>query len=1346
MSTDSLSPEQVKAARALLAWSQQELAAAARVSPSTVADFERGMRTPVPNNALAIREVLESKGLEFIAGGVVEKAMLPPRPPSSHPGMLLRWVNATHLSQWGERRDGQSGIPELLRRLIYATVGPAAAVHFPADESVQYPGWDGICTVSAGSEFVPGGKSGWEIGAQRRAIRAKADEDFAKRSADPLGHDPRETTFVFVTPQRFVGKDKWVAEKKALGVWRDVSAIDGDDLVHWLEAHPAVAQWLSVTIGRRPKGLRNMEEVWAEWIRATKTPLTPDVVLTSRDEEQTSVLKWLRGKPQLLAISAEAPDEATAFLYAAISPLPEPYRLAYWSRCVVADTRGVARELIGLGTPLIVVLTDPEAGLAQRLVDDGHHVFAAYGPDVNSLSAARRLSRPWKFDLQMALVRAGLNDEDAHRFAHASGRSVTVLRRLMPAAPNYRSHWAKQAPPELIAAMFAGAWVETSAIDRKIVSTLAGCTYEQVEATLAPLAATLDGPIVRLGEVWKVASLRDLWTQIGQQVTSSQLANFETAFHSVLGTINPRYARRPKSIYYEEEGEFGEEASGALRRGLTEAMIALAVYPDRAELIANPPGHVAGAIRKLLDKASPALWWSLSSDLHDIAEAAPDEFLDALEIGLEGVDRPIMSLFRSDEGPMHPTEYLANLLWALEMLARSPDYLMRSALLLAHLDEVDPGGNWGNRPFGSLRRIFVSWSPQTYATPAERLKVIDRIVHQHSEVGWKLLLALSPHFHDTSEPSSMPNWRDFAPDKSEVITWPSLAAAGSAIGVRLLQQVGHDGERWRALLSLWRNFDGKWRATAVKQLETFARRLNDPAEIELMRDKLRGLLQNHRAFKDAKWALAEKDLKPLDKVFELLQPKGVEDRVRWLFRPGANQMGPNIDWRTEQAELEVRQTEAAENLVVELSSDQLFAFASTITMHHAFGAAIVKTTAKEEFKHGLMKRGLLAEEGACADVGVGILYGLKLQAGDNGDAWVRNLWRQAIEEAWGDRAEMRIVHCLPPTASTWADIEARSASLTELYWRTLPAFCIPDSADPTYIVDRLLVVGRGRDAVGWLGHNIKIKPSGTLLIRALRAAAKSDQQASGNDATMLSHWVGVLLDYLETDTEVGDQDLVGLEWMYFQALRHSPRPARTLHRALARDPEFFVYLLKLIFLPAEDSGIVEPEAENPESARLLASQAYDVLHDWAHVPGADDQGVIDAVALESWVKRARKLLVEAGRGEIGDSKIGEILSASQRMPDEPWPPVPVRDIIEVTRSRTLEQGFEVGLYNRRGVTVRMPHDGGGQERALAERYRRDAVALRFDWPRTAACLDRIAATYTVDAGRQDLSAEQRDWL
>ena len=184
----------------------------------------------------------------------------------------------------------------------------------------------------------------------------------------------------------------------------------------------------------------------------------------------------------------------------------------------------------------------------------------------------------------------------------------------------------------------------------------------------------------------------------------------------------------------------------------------------------------------------------------------------------------------------------------------------------------------------------------------------------------------------------------------------------------------------------------------------------------------------------------------------------------------------------------------------------------------------------------------------------------------------------------------------------------------------------------------------------------------------------------------------------------------------------------------------------MIYLPAADSGVVEPEVEDKAKAQNLASQAYQVLHDWAHVPGADDQGVIDPVALEDWVKRARKLLAEAGRGEIGDSKIGEILSAAySRAGSAVAPETGARDHRIGPKPR-LGAGFEIGVYNRRGVTVRMPQDGGGQERALAERYRRDAEALRFDWHRTAACLDRIATTYEVDANREDLSAEQRDWL
>src|SRR5580658_6368060 len=1349
----AISYEQVKAARALLAWSQRELAEAARVAVSTVADFERGLREPMPNNAQAIRDALEGKGLRFMAGGVVAQAMLPASPPSARPGTLLRWVNATDLSVWGETFDGKVGMPELIRRLIFASVGPAASVRFPSDESIQHAGWDGICESASATRFIPSGISGWEIGNQRSGISGKANDEFKKRSGKPLGLDTRHTTFVFVTSQRFPNRDLWVAEKKALGIWRDVKLIDGNDLVHWLEDCPGVAQWLAVRIGRRPEGVRNLAEFWDEWAQATLKPLSPDLVLTGRDEDQSAALKWLYSAPQIFPIQAEAPDEAMAFLYACLSPLPEPYKTYYSSRCLVVDKAETARELVGVGMTLVLAVFEPDGGLAQRLIAAGHHVFAAYGPGARSVLGVRRLTRPWRFDVQMALAATGIDEAEAHRFAHASGRSITVLRRIMPAHPGHRPKWADQAPPELMAAMLAGAWDENSARDRKIIGELAGRPYEHVEAILAPLAAELGGPVIRSGAAWKVASLLDLWVQIGNQLTPTQLKRFLDAFQSVLAVTNPRFTRRPKSIYYEEPGEFGEEASAVLRRGLTEAMIALAVHPDRAALISDPTAQVNAAIRKLLHNASPALWWSLSGDFRNIAEAAPEEFLNALEHGLDGNTPSVASLFRSEKGVFHPVEYLSELLWSIEILAWSPEYLMRCGLLLARLDELDPGGKLLNRPFASLRQIFVNWCPQTYAPLANRLKVIDQILKDYSGIGWKLLVALAPRGHYTSGYSPKPNWRDFTPLVPEEITYRLQADGYSAIGRRLLDLAGDDVVRWVELLDLWALFDPDWRASAADKLEAVACGINDATRAEVLRDGLRHLLQHHRGFRHSEWAMREDDLEPLDKVFALLQPHGVVDRVRWLFQPGAARMLlPDKHWHDQESELQEQQRKAAEDLLSELSPDQLFAFSATIHGHRDLGAAIARTAVPAEEKLALLKRGLTSDDQMEKEIGIGVLLGLAPTTEREREriAYLGVLGCRAVQESWGESAELHIVLNLPLSQATWRYVETRSPSLSKLYWASVPKFLCKESADAAYVVDRLVNVGRACDAVHWLGLNIAqpiAQPiESSIVIKALCAAADSNGaiHVKQRRDPMFSYYVGLLLDRLEQNPNVSEAELAGLEWSYFQILRYSERPARLLHRALARDPKFFVELIKLLFRPAADSGIAEPEPENLAQAQSMWKQAFHVLRDWSHIPGADDQRVIDPVALENWVTRARKLLAECGRGEIGDSQIGNILSASMQL-GEP-PPVPVREIIEMTRSSALEQGIELGAINRRGVTVRSPHDGGQLERDLAEQYRRNAEELRFDWYRTAAILHRLADNYEAQAKLEDVSADQRDWL
>ena len=60
-----ITPAQCRAARALLDWSQQDLAKGAHLGLSTIRDFEKGRRVPTHNNLRGIKLALEEGGVEI---------------------------------------------------------------------------------------------------------------------------------------------------------------------------------------------------------------------------------------------------------------------------------------------------------------------------------------------------------------------------------------------------------------------------------------------------------------------------------------------------------------------------------------------------------------------------------------------------------------------------------------------------------------------------------------------------------------------------------------------------------------------------------------------------------------------------------------------------------------------------------------------------------------------------------------------------------------------------------------------------------------------------------------------------------------------------------------------------------------------------------------------------------------------------------------------------------------------------------------------------------------------------------------------------------------------------------
>jgi ribosome-binding protein aMBF1 (putative translation factor) len=61
-----MTPEQSRAARGWLGWSQAELARRASVSVGTIKSFEARQKTPLTNNLAAIRRAIEAAGIRLI--------------------------------------------------------------------------------------------------------------------------------------------------------------------------------------------------------------------------------------------------------------------------------------------------------------------------------------------------------------------------------------------------------------------------------------------------------------------------------------------------------------------------------------------------------------------------------------------------------------------------------------------------------------------------------------------------------------------------------------------------------------------------------------------------------------------------------------------------------------------------------------------------------------------------------------------------------------------------------------------------------------------------------------------------------------------------------------------------------------------------------------------------------------------------------------------------------------------------------------------------------------------------------------------------------------------------------
>jgi hypothetical protein len=790
------------------------------------------------------------------------------------------------IEQWAQRIAARSELSRLVRGLVAQTNDQVVTLQMRAAEGTGVPGYDGIVEATRGTPFVPMGRSVWELGSGADA-QSKAEADYQKRTADPLGEDPAETTFVVVTARRWGGKDKWSAEKRSDGIWREVKVFDADDLVIALESAPAIHFWFSELIGKPAAGVRTIEDWWQRFSASSQPVLSPGLVLAGRQNQAADLVRILDQDAQLTQISAPSTDDVLAFVAATILTTGEDVRDDLLSRTLIVLDAVSLRQLDTSSGLLILLPFDEELRREAQLIRSHHVVIVAPG-DVPADIQLPPVDRDVFAEL---LKEMGVAEEQVGPLTKAAYLSLVAFQRQAPATGRQPTRdWANKFESKVVRrAWMAGSWTDRRSGDQDAVAALIGVPYEDASDELRRISRDADPILIYTAGSWTVVEPSAAWEYTKSLITSSDVQSFESTVQTVLGSVDPALELPVEQRW--AAGIYGKTRvhSTDLRRGLSRT---LALFGARGNEITLTGGStlrsVATAITgSLLQRAnedeSGQLWASLSDVLPLLAEAAPDAFLHEVDKGLGGDSPVLRTIFLDNQGDaLTVSSPHTGLLWALETVAWSSEHFGMAVRSLARLAEVDPGGRLSNRPSNSLGDVFRPWLPQTTATPEGRLAALDVLIDNHPDVTFPLLLRLLPETHAVGMYSHKPMFRDWKRD-SEGVTIAEYWDFVSAVVDRALAMADDDGDRWIELVARYDDVPPPKRAEILGAMERLATTL-DSIEKEHVWESANKLVGHHRSYPDADWSLPSDDIDALARSIEALKPTDPVSVARWMFQ------------------------------------------------------------------------------------------------------------------------------------------------------------------------------------------------------------------------------------------------------------------------------------------------------------------------------------------------------------------------------------------------------------------------------------------------------------------------------
>jgi len=907
-------------------------------------------------------------------------------------------------------------------------------------------------------------------------------------------------------------------------------------------------------------------------------------------------------------------------------------------------------------------------------------------------------------------------------------RVVATIPEELRAVPQaVKTDWAHHPDASCLSiAVLVGRWNEKNEYDLEVLTQLLGISYDEWLRKAREILHAPDSPLSVRNGVWKVANRIELWSILGSRILDQNLDLFKSLTISVLKEPDPVFELPAEERY--AANIYGKvlHFSPMLRQGIAEGMAILGSQPEacincsqgKAEACSNV------AIREILNEADWVLWGSLNGLLPTLAEAAPAKFLDAVEKAMHQTPCAFDELFSQEGNGVTGGNYLTGLLWALEGIAWDEQHLVRVCAVLAELSSHDPGGKWSNRPSNSLSTILLPWLPRTLASIEKRQVAVKVIIKEWPDIAWNLLVRLLPGQQQTSFGTHKPSWRRTIPDdwENEVTNqeyWQqtlfyaelAVASAGEDIG-RLIELIDH--------------FDHLPAPASEQLLEVLSSKpiigLHEEKRV-LIWEHLNQLSNKHRRYSDAKWALPDNLINSIENVAEQLAPTNPFNLYQHLF---SNQdfdlYDENGDWEEQQKKIEARRESAISEIFRLNGAEGVMRFVDNVSAPNKVGS-VLGTFSNDVFETILLPHFLDTTENkhkALVSAFIWKRFWLK------GWEWCDNL----SKSDWTPKQLGQFLAYLPFSGETWGRASQYLQAFESEYWTRTDANAYQSEGELAGAIDKLIEHGRPHAAIHCLYrmHQNKQPIDANQCVRALLAALSTDESSSNMD----TYHITTLIKYLQTKSDVDQDDLFSVEWAYIPLLDgHRGTVPQLLENRMATDPEFFCEIIRLIFRSEkEDASASEPT----EQSKAIARNAWRLLDKWETPPGSQQNGSFSADNFTKWLEKVKEYATESDHLEIALSKIGEVLINAPSDPDGLWINRAIASALNDRDAESMREGYRRGTYNSRGAHWVDPT--GQAERKLADTFRTKAEAVED------AGYQRFAVTLRVLADGYDREAER----